>query len=919
MVPNQTLLPLSEPDMPKRSLALLLLLAACSAPGPRVQPAATPGSAAGATKRPVELGGLALPQSPAVAFHSSRGATPDVDSAPLKVEQQGPLAMAEQSITLTASAPSRGELALVLPIGVIAAELSGAGLSPELVELSPEPSGRLFRSHTIDLAAGERRTLTLRFASADAGAGASLSGHGLTVQKQVAARGASDVPASVTFLIDTSFARGHQLARQLEILSAFAQALPPTTALRVAAYDVRVEPLFDGDAAGLDGSVVEAVQKRGAFGGSSVTAALSWVAKHEGGPPARVVLVSDGHDSFTGLDAAALKAIVPPSTRVDVLVPWGPSEPRGLSLLAQAGKPGQLVALSDEAASARLLGARDFVPNAPTNALASFPFAAELAAPGTAVLTVQRASETGALAPWLAQRLEASAKTRPAARQWERVDAVAMHVRPLPSSEEQRADFDPMEDLAQKTAAPEVSVSPKSPPSNAPQQTSPQETKGAPPAPAAAPAEPRPQIPPDTIRGIVRRNFGALRFCYREALRKDPKAAGKITIVFDIDESGRVPLARARASELSPQLTACFVRAFEALSFPASPSGVVTITYPMTLAKADASGETEPEPSVKQPRKAVTGPALAAPDKDPWEGTPKKVYEATARGDHKLALALARAFTREAPRDPLGLLLLADASAAGGDAELAERALTSLVLLDRFDARAQRWAAGRLAGLPSKSAHEAAKSALTRALELEPDGVSAYRSLALLLAAEGELVRALSLLDAGLSRAAQRHTWARDLFRKDLGTLAAIAAGQDARLVSPLGRWLGAVGASLDAAPSLRIALVWEDDQANLDLVVSDRSLASATPTTPNLPAGGRLLHDVTGHGGPEAFVLEQSTRNYPYALSVTARQKNAGFVAGAVWLTDSDGKGSLKLLSRPYLINVVGGRAELGSVDAPL
>ena len=124
----------------------------------------------------------------------------------------------------------------------------------------------------------------------------------------------------------------------------------------------------------------------------------------------------------------------------------------------------------------------------------------------------------------------------------------------------------------------------------------------APPAPAAsvaaavappAPAEGR--LAPEVIQKIVRENFGALRLCYEEGLRKDPELKGRVTIRFAIDRDGTVtdvgdsdsvsdPSASGTPGSKGipdPAVSACVVAEFRKLVFPHPEGGIVTVVYPI--------------------------------------------------------------------------------------------------------------------------------------------------------------------------------------------------------------------------------------------------------------------------------------------------------------------------------------------------
>ena len=95
----------------------------------------------------------------------------------------------------------------------------------------------------------------------------------------------------------------------------------------------------------------------------------------------------------------------------------------------------------------------------------------------------------------------------------------------------------------------------------------------------------RGRLPADVIRRVVRSTFGRFALCYENALRVDPKLAGRITVRFTIDGSGSVSSATEDSSDLtSPTMRQCVVRSFATLPFPQPESGTVTVDYPLIFA-----------------------------------------------------------------------------------------------------------------------------------------------------------------------------------------------------------------------------------------------------------------------------------------------------------------------------------------------
>lgn len=154
------------------------------------------------------------------------------------------------------------------------------------------------------------------------------------------------------------------------------------------------------------------------------------------------------------------------------------------------------------------------------------------------------------------------------------------------------------------------------------------------PAPAALPAmppggvppftivpPPPPQLPPpdanttgnyslsrEVIRRVVWVHINQIKFCYQQALSKQPTLAGRLTALFQIDPLGRVQTLTLRDSEVpplllpgpgsappviakplplsqAPALLSCIEGTMRLWEFPPTPfyAGVTEITYPFIL------------------------------------------------------------------------------------------------------------------------------------------------------------------------------------------------------------------------------------------------------------------------------------------------------------------------------------------------
>jgi outer membrane biosynthesis protein TonB len=86
------------------------------------------------------------------------------------------------------------------------------------------------------------------------------------------------------------------------------------------------------------------------------------------------------------------------------------------------------------------------------------------------------------------------------------------------------------------------------------------------------------------IQGVVLQNRVRIRSCYEAALTQQPNLAGKLTVQFTIDASGKVTVAevnQARTTLRDPKVQACTLAAVQSLTFPASSRGFESsVNYP---------------------------------------------------------------------------------------------------------------------------------------------------------------------------------------------------------------------------------------------------------------------------------------------------------------------------------------------------
>jgi TonB family protein len=92
----------------------------------------------------------------------------------------------------------------------------------------------------------------------------------------------------------------------------------------------------------------------------------------------------------------------------------------------------------------------------------------------------------------------------------------------------------------------------------------------------------------EIIRRIVRRHLNEVKYCYEQALAKQPKLDGRVVTKFTISGTGQVIAAFVQSSTLgSPAVEMCVASAIKRWEFPApSGGGLSMVSYPFTFSPA---------------------------------------------------------------------------------------------------------------------------------------------------------------------------------------------------------------------------------------------------------------------------------------------------------------------------------------------
>jgi len=112
------------------------------------------------------------------------------------------------------------------------------------------------------------------------------------------------------------------------------------------------------------------------------------------------------------------------------------------------------------------------------------------------------------------------------------------------------------------------------------------------------PPLPQPPPPPDAegtsnyalnrevVRRVIYVHVNQIRYCYQQALLRQPKLAGRLSLHFEITPAGQVQdLFIGETSMQAPELMQCISDTVQSWAFPPTPyyAGVVRVIYPFVL------------------------------------------------------------------------------------------------------------------------------------------------------------------------------------------------------------------------------------------------------------------------------------------------------------------------------------------------
>ena len=476
----------------------------------------------------------------------------------------------------------------------------------------------------------------------------------------------------------------------------------------------------------------------------------------------------------------------------------------------------------------------------------------------------------------------------------------------------------------------------------------------------------------DIIRRIVRAHINEVRYCYNQALARDPNAKGRVAIRFTISGTGKVPTAEVHESTMrDPVVGVCVAQATRRWTFPKPEGGgSVVVTYPFMFESGDGApvppprkltpaeqaadqariqeflateerrrAEREAAEKVRQAEEARRQAEWEAAEKirqaerekeeaelkrtegSPYMGKFFDVAQLLKEGKKLEAVAKALAWHEEDPGDVLALLALGEAAEAAGDPLTAARAYGSII--DLFPSRAdlRRYAGARLEALTEDGLALAIDS-YAKAVKSRPDHPAGHRLHAYALVKAGRYEEAFTAIKGGVEQQypADRFEGAHRILREDMGLI--VAAWKRAEPQMDITKWarLKLNDVAVPKAPSTRFIINWETDANDVDFHIRDRADGHAYYADRTLRSGGELYADVRNGYGPECFTVEGTAKAFPYKFEAHYYSRGPmGYGMGKLQIVQHDGAGELRFEERPFIIMKDRAFVNLGTLDKPL
>ena len=367
---------------------------------------------------------------------------------------------------------------------------------------------------------------------------------------------------------------------------------------------------------------------------------------------------------------------------------------------------------------------------------------------------------------------------------------------------------------------------------------------------------------------------------------------------------------------------------------PPAPAMPVTTSPSPRRGRHDALDDLLSEGRAPAPRSAPSAPpSVSAPEAmppprtesetavDPYIGKMREVMTALKARHTNDALRAALAWRDNDAGDVLALVALGEAYEALGRRREAARGYSSIV--DLFPGRAdlRRFAGERLERL-GQDGLTLAIDTFEKARAQRPDHPSSHRLLAFALLRQNRFADAFDVLAEGAGRSYPEGRFAGvgQILREDLGLIAAAWLRKEPARRDQITKRLENLGVPLETRRSLRFVLSWETDANDVDFHIFDAKQNHAFYRQKQLATGGVLYADVTTGYGPECFTILDKPTAYPYKLQAHYYSRGPmGYGMGKLEIIEHDGNGNLRFDERPFVIMQDHAFVDLGTVQGPL
>ena len=766
---------------------------------------------------------------------------------------------------------------------------------------------------------------------------------------------APDPIDSVAILVDTSASRALGFADEVRLVGDLVTQIAhgaPKTPVRVIAFDVDTETVFDGAAQDFGGREAQRLLARRALGGSDLSRAFAAVAN--GRHASRVVLVSDGVATVGKSDGKDLKAFVKSLAtsgvaRLDAVAVGGIRDDAALKEIVTAGLRHDGVVIDGSSpvaeiarrlSSATASNIQVTVPGArwvwPTrldgvqpgdqilvyaDLPAAKPFDISLSGAHAGKHPVQLVDVAQPLLEraWINARIARIQHQREttAANDEDLREALKKQIVALSTKYRVLSDFTGLLVLETEADYVRFHIDRRALSDILVVGAGGVELMHRRELPVYEP----PSSPPASTTGDMVRNTPVRGRTYDGVISQAPGAAtesaAKAERVYRITE--RAPTVDVGDTQSRTTVTPRGGKhdSLDDLLNDAGASSPPTARAPTTRAPAPMP----PPSSVSAPEPRSPPPAEAEKPVNPYTGKMNEVMTQLKAGHANEALKAALAWRDSDAGDVLALVALGDVYEALGRRREAARAYSSIV--DLFPGRAdlRRFAGERLEHL-GQDGLTLAIDTFEKARAQRPDHPASHRLLAFALLRQNKLAEAFDVLAEGARRSYPEGRFAGvdRILREDLGLIAAAWLRKEPNRRDELAKRLEQLGAQLDTRRSLRFVLSWETDANDVDFHIYDGKQNHAYYQQKQLATGGALYADVTTGYGPECFTIPGKPAAYPYKLQAHYYSRGPmGYGMGKLEIIEHDGEGTLRFEERPFIIMQDHAFIDLGTVQGPL